>query len=235
MARLVAGASGASVQGLREAERCQPDRVISKGSAARRRFHFFSSSRSVFVRPVGSSDVVMPRPASVVVCAGAGRVPCGRLPAPVIPERLRLSRRKSRRVRRLCCPSSGFVAVPVRAGAAGRIRPADCARRSLPNQGRRQCAADASERLPARPGPAGVLRLRSLSGMFFRHRLRASAPTTGRATGKKPSDRRKRGNNGGPTGKSARRMRFFQRGSCSKRKKIVFLFVKTDVIPRRKC
>ena len=150
MARLVAGASGASVQGLREAERCRPDRGISKGSAARRRFHFFSSSRSVFVRPVGSSDVVMPRPASVVVCSGAGRVPCGRLPAPVIPERLRLARRKSRRVRRLCCPSSGFVAVPVRAGAAGRIRPADCARRSLPNQGRRQCAADASERLPAR-------------------------------------------------------------------------------------
>lgn len=47
-------------------------------------------------------------------------------------------------------PVVRFVAVPVRAGAAGRIRPADCARRSLPNQGRRQCAADASERLPAR-------------------------------------------------------------------------------------
>lgn len=234
MARLVAGASGASVQGLREAERCRPDRGISKGSAARRRFHFFSSSRSVFVRPVGSSDVVMPRPASVVVCAGAGRVPCGRLPAPrdsratalVSSEISSCSAAVLPVVRFRGCPGAGRSCGTYPSGGLCPPQPAE----SGPPAVRRRCFG-----APPRPGPAGVLRLRSLSGMFFRHRLRASAPTTGRATGKKPSDRRKRGNNGGPTGKSARRMRFFQRGSCSKRKKIVFLFVKTDVIPRRKC
>lgn len=124
------------------------------------------------------------------------------------------------------CPGAGRSCGTYPSGGLCPPQPAE----SGPPAVRRRCFG-----APPRPGPAGVLRLRSLSGMFFRHRLRASAPTTGRATGKKPSDRRKRGNNGGPTGKSARRMRFFQRGSCSKRKKIVFLFVKTDVIPRRKC
>lgn len=234
MARLAAGASGASAQGLMEAGRCRPDRSISKGSAARRRFHFFLvlplrlRSPCRFVRRCHASSGVGCRMCRCRTCA---------LRPSLCPRDSRATALGSSEISSCSAavlPVVRFVAVPVRAGAAGRIRPADCARRSLPNQGCRQCAADASERASP-PGAGGRFAASVVVRNVFPPRFRASAPTIGRATGKKPSDRRKRGNNGGPTGKSARRMRFFQRGSCSKRKKIVFLFVKTDVIPRRKC
>lgn len=73
------------------------------------------------------------------------------------------------------CPGAGRSCGTYPSGGLCPPQPAE----SGPPAVRRRCFG-----APPRPGPAGVLRLRSLSGMFFRHRLRASAPTTGRATGK---------------------------------------------------
>lgn len=153
MARLVADASGAPAQGLREAERYRPDRGIFRG-ARLGGASFFSLS------PAPSSFSLSVRPA-LSASSGIGCRICRcrtfalrSSPCSVIPERLRLTRRKSHPVRLLFSPAARYAAVPIRPGYAGRPRPADCPRSCLPNSGRRLRTVDVSKRLPP-PGCGG--------------------------------------------------------------------------------